>query len=169
MVTECRTADGERVAYQYDTEDQLTAVVNPLGQAWRLQRDALGRVTEERDYWGQATGYRWMRAAACCSAPMRWGDADVRLRPGGTAAGKTQRRHAADALPLCGGRAADAVREPLAAAGMALRRGGRLLAESQDGFTLRHHYNDAGQRILRESDGGHRVAFSWSTTGSWRR
>ncbi|VTP67423.1 YD repeat (two copies) [Serratia rubidaea] len=59
MVTECRTADGERVAYQYDTEDQLTAVVNPLGQAWRLQRDALGRVTEERDYWGQATGYRW--------------------------------------------------------------------------------------------------------------
>jgi len=56
MVTECRTADGERVAYQYDTEDQLTAVVNPLGQAWRLQRDALGRVTEERDYWGQATG-----------------------------------------------------------------------------------------------------------------
>ncbi|WP_235178625.1 RHS repeat-associated core domain-containing protein [Serratia rubidaea] len=166
MVTECRTADGERVAYQYDTEDQLTAVVNPLGQAWRLQRDALGRVTEERDYWGQATGYRWDAGGSLLQRTDALGgtltyayDRAGRLqekRSGDTLL--TRYRYAADGqLTQCENRWRQLAWRYDAA--------GRLLAESQDGFTLRHHYNDAGQRILRESDGGHRVAFSWSTTG----
>ncbi|ECQ6566609.1 hypothetical protein FZU01_22580 [Salmonella enterica subsp. enterica] len=51
--------DGSRTGYEYDTEDQLTGVVNQLNQRWLLVRDSLGRITQEQDWRGQRTGYQW--------------------------------------------------------------------------------------------------------------
>jgi YD repeat-containing protein len=47
------------VRYLYDTEEQLTGVVNQRGETYRLKRDALGRITEEIDYWGQSRHYHY--------------------------------------------------------------------------------------------------------------
>ncbi|EBX8630643.1 RHS repeat protein, partial [Salmonella enterica subsp. enterica serovar Kintambo] len=47
------------MCYEYDTEDQLTGVVNQLNQRWLLVRDSLGRITQEQDWRGQRTGYQW--------------------------------------------------------------------------------------------------------------
>ncbi|WP_273869237.1 RHS repeat-associated core domain-containing protein [Serratia odorifera] len=166
MVTECLTPEGERVAYQYDTEDQLTAVVNPLGQTWCLRRDGLGRVVEERDYWGQATGYQW---DGCGRLQRRTDPQGRTLDYGYDRAGRLQEKRSGEAL---------LTRYRYDAIGQLIQcenrwrqlewrydAAGRLLAERQDGFTVRHHYNDAGQRILRESDAGHRVAFGWNDAG----
>ncbi|MBN3734657.1 RHS repeat-associated core domain-containing protein [Burkholderia sp. Tr-20390] len=51
--------DGSVVEYRYDSEQQLIGVVNERGELYHLVRDALGRVTEETDYWGQTRRYRY--------------------------------------------------------------------------------------------------------------
>ncbi len=59
MLAACETPDGATLSYQYDTEDRLLAVINQNGQRWQLDRDALGRIAAETDYWGQITRYGW--------------------------------------------------------------------------------------------------------------
>ena len=44
--------DGYRVEYHYDTEERLIGVTNQRGERYDLNRDALGRIVEEVDYWG---------------------------------------------------------------------------------------------------------------------
>ncbi|MFN6993905.1 MAG: RHS repeat-associated core domain-containing protein [Aquincola tertiaricarbonis] len=44
--------DGGVVAYLYDTEERLVGVRNARGELYALQRDALGRIVAETDYWG---------------------------------------------------------------------------------------------------------------------
>ena len=51
--------DGYEVAYLYDTEERLVGVRNQRGELYELRRDALGRVVQETDYWGQARQYRY--------------------------------------------------------------------------------------------------------------
>ncbi|RQR62562.1 type IV secretion protein Rhs [Burkholderia sp. Bp9125] len=51
--------DGSVIEFRYDTEEQLTDVINERGEWYRLQRDALGRIVEEVDYWGQARHYEY--------------------------------------------------------------------------------------------------------------
>lgn len=46
--------DGQRTDYRYDTEERLVAVRNQRGEVYQLRRDALGRVVEEIDFWGNA-------------------------------------------------------------------------------------------------------------------
>jgi RHS repeat-associated protein len=51
--------DGSKVEYHYDTEEQLIGVSNQKGQRWHLKRDAVGRLIEEIDYWGQSRQYAY--------------------------------------------------------------------------------------------------------------
>ncbi len=47
------------VEYRYDTEEQLIGVVNQRGEHYLLNRDPLGRIVEEIDYWGQSRHYTY--------------------------------------------------------------------------------------------------------------
>jgi YD repeat-containing protein len=50
------------VEYHYDTEERLIGVTNQRGERYTLRRDALGRIVEEIDYWGQARRYAYSAA-----------------------------------------------------------------------------------------------------------
>ena len=45
--------DGQVVEHIYDTEERRIGVRNQRGELYELRRDALGRIIEEIDYWGQ--------------------------------------------------------------------------------------------------------------------
>ena len=52
-----RTENGTRVEFSYDTEEDLRGIINEDGYAYRFERDALGRVVEERAFDGLAQTY----------------------------------------------------------------------------------------------------------------
>ncbi len=52
-------SSGFTVEYHYNTEEQLTGVTNQRNEFYELKRDALGRITEEVDYWGQTTKFQY--------------------------------------------------------------------------------------------------------------
>ena len=54
--------DGHSVKYHYDTEEQLIGVTNQRDETYHLKRDALGRIVEEIDFWGQAKRYAYTHA-----------------------------------------------------------------------------------------------------------
>ncbi|HCR1865098.1 TPA: RHS domain-containing protein [Enterobacter hormaechei subsp. steigerwaltii] len=165
-VSGCTTPDGEQVHYEYDTEDRLTGVVNQLNQRWRLVRDSLGRITQEQDWRGQRTGYRW--------------DADsllvAKTAPDGTTLeychdrqGRVTAEYHHDTLLT---RYEYDSRGLLTACDNPHRRlawqydtAGRLTEESQDGFLIRHDYNEHGQYAGRVSSSGHRVALGYNDAG----
>jgi RHS repeat-associated protein len=52
-----REEGGERVAFRYDPEDRLLAVINEDGDAYTYKRDACGRIEEETTFEGRRTTY----------------------------------------------------------------------------------------------------------------
>ena len=54
--------DHKTVEYHYDTEERLIAITNQRGERYELKRDALGRIIEEVDYWGQSRRYDYSPA-----------------------------------------------------------------------------------------------------------
>ncbi|HED5889313.1 TPA: AHH domain-containing protein [Salmonella enterica] len=142
------------------------AVVNQLNQCWLLARDSLGRITQEQDWRGQITGYRW--------------DADsllvARTAPDGTRLAYRQDRQGRVTAEYHG----DALltryeydrRGLLTACDNPHRRlawkydaAGRLVAESQDDFLIRHSYTGHGQYAGRTGSSGHRVALGYNDAG----
>jgi RHS repeat-associated protein len=57
-----RDPDDHSVKYHYDAEERLTGVTNQRGETYFLVRDALGRIVEEIDYWGQSRRYVYSAA-----------------------------------------------------------------------------------------------------------
>ena len=51
--------DGHTVDYLYDPEERLVGVRNQRREVYALGRDALGRIVEETDYWGQSRHYQY--------------------------------------------------------------------------------------------------------------
>jgi RHS repeat-associated protein len=57
LVKKCIQGDGHITEYDYDTEERVKSVTNQRGETHWYIRDAAGRITEEVDYWGQKTTY----------------------------------------------------------------------------------------------------------------
>jgi RHS repeat-associated protein len=60
--------DGSSVHCLYNTEEELIGLQNERGEIHRIRRDALGRIVDETDYWGQSRRYAyaaagWLRAS----------------------------------------------------------------------------------------------------------
>ncbi|WP_394829152.1 DUF6531 domain-containing protein [Pendulispora albinea] len=48
-----RMEGGEKIAYRYDSEGELEAIINELGEAYSFMNDACGRTSEERGFEGR--------------------------------------------------------------------------------------------------------------------
>ncbi|OXI38581.1 RHS repeat-associated core domain-containing protein [Burkholderia aenigmatica] len=59
QVSKRHAPDGTTVEYRYDTEGQLIGLVNEHSEFYALERDALGRIIVETDFWGQERRYRY--------------------------------------------------------------------------------------------------------------
>ncbi|SUG39522.1 Rhs-family protein [Salmonella enterica subsp. arizonae] len=169
-VSGCTLPDGSRTGYEYDTEDQLVAVINQMNQRWQIVRDSLGRIVEERDWRGQSTRYQWS-ADSLLSA--RTAPDGSRLDYRHDKQGRITGQYHNDALLA---RYEYNRRGQLTACDNPYRKlswrydsGGRLTEEVQDGFRIRHGYTEAGQYAGRESDSGNRVQLGYNEAGQLSR
>jgi len=158
-------ADGHSVSYRYDTEEQLVGLTNERGEHYALQRDTLGRIVEEVDYWGQSRRYDYDGAGRLVSTldPLgqriayttdKLGRILCKTLPDTLQAGRqVQEQFAYDAA----GRLVE-LRNPSRHVRRRYDAASRLLEETQDGFRVISSYDAAGNRVLRETSAGNRVA-----------
>lgn len=161
-------ADGYAVEYRYDTEEQLVAVINQCGQSYRLLRDPLGRIVEEVDYWGQSRFYSYDAAGRLTSAVDPLGQ---RISFDTDKLGRITRKTLPDVHKF--GRRVEEyfvynkegqvveLRNPARTARRRYDLAGRLILESQDEFDVAYAYDCVGNRLLRETSAGNRVALSF--------
>ncbi|WP_234408013.1 DUF6531 domain-containing protein, partial [Xanthomonas fragariae] len=160
--------DGHTVEYRYDSEEQLVAVINQRGEEYRLRRDPLGRIVEETDYWGQSRHYQY---DACGRLTATIDPLGQRIGFATDALGRIVRKTLPDVRAP-----GQQVQEQFAydARGQlvelrnrhrtATRRFdalGQVLEEVQDGFRVGYGYDAVGNRVLRETSAGNRIAFAY--------
>ncbi len=161
-------ADGHSVEYRYDTEEQLVAVINQRGETYQLVRDALGRIVEEVDYWGQSRRYTYDGAGRLTATvdPLgqriafttdKLGRITRKTLPDVRHPGQQVQEHFVYDVQ-------GQIVELRNAARTVKRRYdplGQLLEELQDGFRVGYAYDEVGNRVLRETAAGNRVAFGY--------
>lgn len=164
--------DGHTVEYHYDTEEQLVGLTNQRGERYELKRDALGRIVEEVDYWGQARRYEYDAAGRLRATIDPLGQ---RIGFDTDPLGRIVRKRLPDlrqpGRQVTEGFKYDALgqlvelRNPSRHAVRRFDPAGRLVEEVQDGFAVTCGYDADGNRTLRETGAGHRVACTYDLRG----
>ncbi len=161
-------ADGHSVEYRYDTEEQLVAVINQRGETYQLVRDALGRIVEEVDYWGQSQRYSYDAAGRLIATvdPLgqriafttdKLGRITRKTLPDVRHPGQQVQEHFVYDTQ---GQIVE-LRNPARTVKRRYDPLGQLLEELQDGFRVGYAYDEVGNRVLRETAAGNRVAFGY--------
>jgi len=161
-------ADGHSVEYRYDTEEQLVAVINQRGETYQLVRDALGRIVEEVDYWGQSRRYTYDAAGRLTATLDPLGQ---RIAFATDKLGRITRKTLSDVrhpgqqvqehfVYDVQGQIVE-LRNPERTVKRRYDPLGQLLEELQDGFRVGYAYDEVGNRVLRETSAGNRVAFGY--------
>lgn len=161
-------ADGHSVEYRYDTEEQLIAVINQRGETYQLVRDALGRIVEEVDYWGQSRRYTYDAAGRLTATvdPLgqriafttdKLGRITRKTLPDVRHPGQQVQEHFVYDVQ---GQIVE-LRNPVRTVKRRYDPLGQLLEELQDGFRVGYAYDEVGNRVLRETAAGNRLAFGY--------
>ncbi|WP_160622994.1 RHS repeat-associated core domain-containing protein [Mixta intestinalis] len=169
VLTSRTTPDGKTVRCEYDSEEQLTAVVNELGQRYRLRRDGAGRIIQTEDYYGQQTHYRYDEAGNLVARTDALGQlTEYRHDRMGRL---TEKRYRDGEQTLeerfrydrCG--RVTALLNPWREVTRKYDAAGRLTEEHQDGLGIYWRYDAAGNCISRHSDAGHRTEWHYNRCG----
>ncbi|KGS24712.1 transposase [Burkholderia pseudomallei] len=151
--------DGTTVEYRYDTEEQLIGVVNERSELYALERDALGRIVVETDYWGQARRYRYGAAGELlCSTDPLGQTVEYRYDWLGRIVQKRvphpEQDEALQIDSFAYDRHGDLVlaENPSCRVEFGYDAAGRMIEERQgDDFTIASDYDEAGNRIERRT------------------
>ncbi|NKI70434.1 type IV secretion protein Rhs [Collimonas pratensis] len=168
QITKRLQADGHVMQYLYDTEEQLTGVVNQRQESYRLKRDALGRVVEEIDYWKQSRHYRYDSGGNLLSAtdPLgriiayttdRLGRITKKTLPDSDH--PARQLHETFSYDKTG--ALIEMRNPHRHILRKFDADGRLSEEVQDGFQITYRYDEAGNRLLRQTSAGNKIVSTY--------
>lgn len=161
--------DGQSWLCTYDREENILFVENPKAERYGYRYDAMGRVYEERTFDGRTIKYRWSkdgRIARIENPDGTWrafqhdplGNLVLETSPHGT------QEHARDGF----GRLISAtVDEDAAKIVVALERDelGRVVAETQDGATVRYEYDARWRRSARILPGGQTTRYFYDVMG----
>jgi RHS repeat-associated protein len=157
-------ADGYCVEFLYDTEERLIGVVNQRQETYQIKFDALGRIVEEIDYWGQSCTYRYDAAGRLLEScdPLgriigydtdRHGRITRKTLPDHDHPGRqlheTFRYDKRGALVELRSQSRHILRK--------FDADGRLSEEVQDGFRIENAYDEVGNRLLRRTSAGNIV------------
>jgi RHS repeat-associated protein len=158
-------ANGAVTQYRYDAELRLAQVINPEGHVWQYRHNATGQVIEETDFSGYTTRYQ---VDALGYVAQKTGPAGQTTRYRRNAAGQVLEQIAPEGRthftydPM--GRLLSAI-SPDAELRFERDELGQIIAESQNGHTIRNSYNLLGQRMRRESAGGHASVWEFDANG----
>lgn len=160
-----RGGDSGLLAFEYDTELRLTAVVNALGQRWSYEFDAVGNVSAETDFCGRTVRYRsdatgrlvhrvngagqavWFERDLMGRVVRRVSE-DSSVEFGYDSVGRITRAIADDWV-------LDYVRDPM----------GRVVAESSDGRHTAYTYDKAGRLTSRTTPSGITSTWTYDAAG----
>ncbi|WP_211463044.1 RHS repeat-associated core domain-containing protein [Collimonas silvisoli] len=161
-------ADGHAMQYLYDTEEQLIGLVNQRQEGYQLKRDALGRIVEECDYWEQSRHYRYDAGGNLSSATDPLGRVIIyttdRL---GRIIKKTlpdsdhPARQIHETFSYDKNGAIVEIRNPHRHILRKFDADGRIIEEVQDGFQIAYRYDQASNRLSRQTSAGNKVAATY--------
>ncbi|WP_442783317.1 RHS repeat-associated core domain-containing protein [Collimonas fungivorans] len=157
-------ADGHIVEYLYNTEEQLIGLVNQRKEHYQLKRDALGRVIEECDYWQQSRRYCYDPGGSLASAtdPLgrvvtyvtdRLGRITKKILPDSDSPGQ----HVQEIFSYDKNGNLIEIRNSHRHVLRKFDADGRLGGEMQDGFQVEYGYDEAGNRVSRQTGAGNKV------------
>lgn len=165
--------DGHAVEYLHDAEGWLVGVRNQRGELYRLRRDALGRILEELDYWGQSRRYIYDGSGYLVASldPLNQ-RIDFVCDPLGHIVKRTLQGVPGSREPFEERFAYDANSRLVFAANPHVEiqcrydAQGRRLTEEQvhahgERFAVEHAYDAAGNRITRRTSAGHTVQYAY--------
>ena len=154
--------DGYSVQYHYDTEERLIGVTNQRGETYHLKRDALGRIVEEVDYWGQARRYAYDASGYLTSSTDPLGRT---IRYATDPLGRILKKTLPDGFVETFAYDANGnlveTANPHAAIKRQFDAEGRLTEEAQGTFTIKNSYDATGNRVARETSLGNAVAYEF--------
>ncbi|WP_190285642.1 RHS repeat-associated core domain-containing protein [Montanilutibacter psychrotolerans] len=164
--------DGHAVHHLYDTEERLVAFVNQRGERCEFEFDPLGRIVREVDYWGQARHYRFDAGGRLIETIDPSGQV---VTCSNDRLGRITARHMDDTLRP-GHKVQETFRYDRCGQLVEMRSAHRLVQrvfdaerrlveERQDGFRISNTYDALGNRVLRETSAGNRVAQQFDVRG----
>ncbi|AMP16085.1 RHS repeat-associated core domain-containing protein [Collimonas pratensis] len=161
-------ADGHTVQYLYDTEEQLIGLVNQRQESYRLKRDCLGRIVEEVDYWEQSRHYRYDAGGNLLSVIDPLGKIISYATDSlGRIIKKTLPDSDNPALQIHETFRYDkngAIVEISNSHRHISRKfdaDGRIVGEVQDGFQIEYCYDEANNRLSRQTSAGNKVVAAY--------
>jgi len=160
-----RKEDGYTINFNYNTEEQLTSIVNEHGEAYRFTLDPLGQIVGE---WGfDGLQRRYVRDAAgrvvkTLRPAERW--TDYTYNGGGNILIARHYDGTGEYFTYDGdGNLTEATNEFTTA--KFSYENGRIVQESQNGYTIDSQYNNKGQRIKITSSLGADIAHEFGQSG----
>jgi len=173
--TERIDANGQVLRYEYDSERNLTGLVNARNELYRLHYDLDERLIEEHGFDGRRQRYGYDAAGQLVTHAEHLGGADD-----GPTAWRTAQLER-DALGLlvkrtnADGAAAVYGHDPAgrlisagnahSQLGWAYDAAGRLTQELQNGLQILHTLDALGRRILTQVPAGHRIGYRFDPKG----
>ncbi|RKN39278.1 DUF6531 domain-containing protein [Streptomyces hoynatensis] len=157
--------DGTRHTFRHDTELRVIRVSGDAGLTWEYAYDAAGRLVAEVDFDDRRTHYRRDAAGQLSARVNAAGEVVSFTRDGmgliveKDAAGKVTRYERDPA-----GRVTRAV-GPDAELILSRDRIGRVLAETCNGATVTHAYDEVGHPLHRTTPGGITTEWAYDATG----
>ena len=168
-LTAC-TENDTRVEFLYDTEEDLTGIVNEHGYAYRFKRDRVGRVTAESSFDGVLQ--RYVRDAAGRVTAIDRSDQQRTVYELDKLGRTTQVRYPNGQADRFAYREDGQLLEAENShATIVYERDklGRTLTESSDGTTVVSTYDQLGMRTTRKSSLGSKTRFRYNKLGDLKK
>ncbi|MCT9139725.1 RHS repeat-associated core domain-containing protein [Streptomyces violarus] len=156
---------GVRYVFTYDASLRLTSVTNAEGREWKYTYDPAGRLVSETDFDGRVLSYTHDAAGQLIS---RTNGADQTVTFERDALGRITHKNAAGALTAFTYDLRGHLVQAIGPDGeLLLRRDefGQVLAETIDGRTITHAYDELGRRVRRTTPSGATSVWTYDHVG----
>ncbi|MBT8339339.1 MAG: DUF4123 domain-containing protein [Desulfatitalea sp.] len=159
-------ADDTRITYQYDTEEQLTALINERGQTHRFEYDPAGRLNAQTDYYGNTHRYTFDPAGQMIQSldPLNQ-IIQYAYDPAGRLKEKLYEN--GESAVFNHDRAGNLISfdSPAGRTERLIDPDGRLIEEKSGGFIAQYQYDQSNLRTERTSSAGNQIRYAHDPDG----
>lgn len=159
--------DGRAWALRFDTLERVRSITNPKQETWEYRYDRASRVVEEKTFDGRILRYQYAKSGAL--ARIEHMDGTYRAFETDAKGALVSERSPHGSFHIKRG---EGVLETIVdevpgktVVTSELDALGRLVAETQDGLTVRYYHDDLGRRAARVMPGGEVTRYRYDAAG----